>query len=760
VKKFLSVFLLSTLILGVFAGCQTPGISSTDSSSEGSSESSPETTLGSGTIGAEGGGGSPIDVDDEFHAVTDGKITMETEDMRLVLKVGNGIVIESLFDKILNYEYLPSAGSLFKYTVYTNLNAQNHTAWRSEGERFSKSDVEVEVAELNRAGNHAKLVARSEGGDFTYRIDILFTDSMSFDVRMDVTAHREDPVFLKMYLPTIPMLNMKQEDATVMIPQEAGWVAPYDGKSHMGFEKMDGTTGLPNSVNAMELVTVHSETLGGGIFFSDTEGSVDGANSQIQFILDGYTISGLWGVGLQKEETRSTPAMSVGLFRNRDWRFGVDYYMSRRDKALLPHNIPAWWLESGGIYSTHPGAGGPFTFWYGTGRLPTFINRFEELDQVLEEAREYGLDTILLQDWYECPDRNDPSIPESWWNDKSLDPYSWNKGDYQPREDMGGVEAFKAGIQKVHDAGGRVVVYVEPFIVLYYSNLAKNEAKDWYALDAYGNRWEAYGYNYSMVPNNVEWQNKLAEICETLVRDYGVDGIYLDSLGWQFGHANSVASDPTTVYTPDDYNAAWVTLLKKVRDTVKAGNPDAVVLCESGCGPMLYAADGGWTSDFAWGKTTTKEEMTESPLRYAMSYLGVFTNGETIRHLNQVFAAGYSLTISDPWKAYDSYIKTLVGIRQTYADALIYGKQVCQPETNHDDAIAYLFRGDTNTVITCANLGERRIQVTLSLGKTFADMTFINAVDNVTYQSDAEGNVTVSLRTEKIVALVQQNATT
>lgn len=760
-KKVFSMLLLVSMILRILTGCHTPGASTSDSSSGLSSEELSGTTASSSVpstsepVGTEGGGGDPIEVDDDFHTITDDKITMETEDMRLVLTVKNGIQTESIYDKVLDYEYLPGPGSLFTYTVYTDLNAQSSAAWRSEGERFSKNDIEIEAMEINRAGNRAKLVAASEDGNFTFRLDLCFTDSMSFDLRVDVVSHREDPVFLKLCLPNISMLALRQEDATVMIPQEAGWVADYDGKSHIGFEKLDATTGMPNSVNAMELVTVYSESLGGGIFFADTEGSLDGEKSQIQMILEGYSISGLWGTSLQKGETRSTPALSVGLFRGRDWRFGVDYYMSRRDTSLLPNDIPTWWLESGGVYSTHPGAGGPFTFWYGTGRLPTFIRRFEELDQVLDEAREYGLHTILLQDWYECPDRNDPTIPQSWWNDSSLDPYSWNKGDYQPREDMGGKEAFKEGIRKVHEAGGRVIVYVEPFIVLYHSYLAKHEAKDWYALDVYGRRFEAYEYNYSMVPNHVEWQDHLASICKTLVKDYGVDGIYLDSLGWQFGHANSVASDPTTVYAPDEYNAAWVTLLKKVRETVKAANAEAIVLCESGCGPMLYAADGGWTSDFAWGKTTTEENMTASPLRYAMSYMGVFTNGETIYHLNQIFAAGYSLAISDPWKPYDSYIKTLTEIRQTYADALIYGKQECQPETSREEAVAYLFRGEENTVITCANLGERRIQVTLSLGKAFANTTFVNAVDKVTYEADAEGNVTFPLRTEKAVVLVQ-----
>jgi hypothetical protein len=41
-----------------------------------------------------------------------------------------------------------------------------------------------------------------------------------------------------------------------------------------------------------------------------------------------------------------------------------------------------------------------------------------------------------------------------------------------------------------------------------------------------------------------------------------------------------------------------------------------------------------------------------------------------------------------------AHIKRLVEIRQTYKDALIYGRQDYQPDTNHDDVIAYLYRGN------------------------------------------------------------------
>lgn len=134
-----------------------------------------------------------------------------------------------------------------------------------------------------------------------------------------------------------------------------------------------------------------------------------------------------------------------------------------------------------------------------------------------------------------------------------------------------------------------------------------------------GQKLETYEYNFDMVPANPEWQEYLADTCARLVSEYGVDGIYLDSAGWQYNHVVATAGNTSKVYDPEEYNIGWVTLLKKVREAVKNVNNEAIVLCESGSGPMLYAVDGGWTSDFVWGMTTTTETLALSPLRYAMN---------------------------------------------------------------------------------------------------------------------------------------------
>ena len=55
-----------------------------------------------------------------------------------------------------------------------------------------------------------------------------------------------------------------------------------------------------------------------------------------------------------------------------------------------------------------------------------------------------------------------------------LHPPYFNKGDYIPRADLGGEDALKDGISQIHSRyGGKVVLYVEPFIIFYDSYVAR-----------------------------------------------------------------------------------------------------------------------------------------------------------------------------------------------------------------------------------------------------------------------------------------------
>jgi hypothetical protein len=110
------------------------------------------------------------------------------------------------------------------------------------------------------------------------------------------------------------------------------------------------------------------------------------------------------------------------------------------------------------------------------------LRSFRELPKLLDEARSLGSDIVYLYDYWEGRPRVDADASGRGPKAPLFPPY-FNKGDYFPRDDLGGEAAFKEGIAKVHERGGRVILYVEPFIIWLDSHVARthpdpNQPKD------------------------------------------------------------------------------------------------------------------------------------------------------------------------------------------------------------------------------------------------------------------------------------------
>ena len=98
--------------------------------------------------------------------------------------------------------------------------------------------------------------------------------------------------------------------------------------------------------------------------------------------------------------------------------------------------------------------------------LKARIGSFRNLPQLLKEARELGTDVVYLWNYWEKANQGEPD-------------YYANKGDYIPRSDMGSVADFKEGIAAVRSAGGKVILYVEPFIIYRHSNVGQTYGGSW-----------------------------------------------------------------------------------------------------------------------------------------------------------------------------------------------------------------------------------------------------------------------------------------
>jgi hypothetical protein len=336
------------------------------------------------------------------------------------------------------------------------------------------------------------------------------------------------------------------------------------------------------------------------------------------------------------------------------------------------------------------------------------IRSFYDLPNLLSEANALGTNILYLTHYWEG-------------TDEGGDPPYWNKGDYHPRADLGGQEAFIAGINAVHRARGRVLLYLEPFIIYYYSEIAKANGDGWAGKDANNITLVDYPHNYTMVAPFFNWQQYVIEIAESLVGDYGADGIFLDSYAWQMNRPMK-CSDENRLYSAQDYSVGVYTLAEMVRTAIRNIKSDAVVLGETTAGPIARHWDGGLNADFAvswpFWQPAAELGLTASPVRYGIPEVCMFGNGTDLNGLHQFYAAGHGLALCSYWPGswiYDSntttpdqpvpHIKKLVEIRSTYNDALIHGAQINHPSTDNLNVVAYQFQGTIHRMMTVFNIG-------------------------------------------------------
>jgi len=130
---------------------------------------------------------------------------------------------------------------------------------------------------------------------------------------------------------------------------------------------------------------------------------------------------------------------------------------------------PQWWRQTRSIYASFDlsGAGGPLMK-FPSDDIHKKLGTFRNLPVLLDEARKLGCNCVYLI---------------SYWHPD----YAGNKGDYQIRTDLGGDEAFKEGVARLHAQGGRIILYLEPFIITRTSDVGLKYGKAWCMKNERGN---------------------------------------------------------------------------------------------------------------------------------------------------------------------------------------------------------------------------------------------------------------------------------
>ena len=695
---------------------------------------------------------------------------VRNENLRLGFDLTHGITLTSIFDPVTGREYLTRPTFFFEFAV------NNGTPYQSN------NGVVVDDFSLMADGSQWVINAHATNEPLAFALTISAGRGDTAAVlRMRVTNISRDRIFLRTVMPKIRGLTT--DGMMGAVPQEIGSVAPLRASDNCttprrsnctdGFVKsendctlgmsFDICVGLPTSMNSMEVASIYDPTGRGGVFFADIDGDLKNGISPIQFNLSAAEVAGFWITDLPSFQTVQMPRLAIGVHHDGDWHRAVDYYVSQHAARLKFPTIPTWFRDQGAIYSfAGGGAGGVYLAHgdIGMGRgLKDVISSFDELPKLLGEAQQLGTNIVYLWDY--------------WEKDASgLDAPYFNKGDYIPRDDLrgaevSGAEALKKGIAKVHLQGGKVIMYVEPFIIYAFSQLAVQKGTAWAGRDAAGNIYKHYSAALTMVAPFVPWQDKVVEIAQRLVGQYGADGILLDSWAWQMNWPMQNQQEKR-LYSPKEYSQGVLTLASRVRAAIQGINPitpDAIVIGETTAGPISQHWDGGISADFAWLRYRNRGRIIASPVRYGLPQVNFISNGTTLNELNQIYAAGHNLALCCNWgrdkgdnfiNLNAAYIKNLVNIRQTYKDALIYGQQSYQPATTNSDVIAYLYQGTQNTVMTMVNISEASLLVGVTLRSSESNVTWKDLLTGETFSARGEPQMLISVPGNGLRVLLKQ----
>jgi hypothetical protein len=293
---------------------------------------------------------------------------------------------------------------------------------------------------------------------------------------------------------------------------------------------------------------------------------------------------------------------------------------------------PAWWSQTRSLYAPAAAGAGSALMSFalradgnevGGWQLGEHLRSFTELPRLLDDARKLGCSTLYLADYWEGG--------------------YFHKGDYVPAAAFGGPQALRAGVDAVHERGGRVLLYLEAFICSRDSVIGKAQGPSW-AMTNWDGSYQGYQnldlQYYQMWPGRGSgWADYLAETGQRLVREYGVDGFHLDSYGCQWGW-HSHQPHHRDAKEPGEFAARAADLTRTFTAAVGSARADTVVMMEGSDLPALLAGCHG-SQDWCVAAMERKPWIGPGGFKVFCSEFGLSA-------MEQILARGADVSLS-PW---------------------------------------------------------------------------------------------------------------
>jgi hypothetical protein len=184
--------------------------------------------------------------------------------------------------------------------------------------------------------------------------------------------------------------------------------------------------------------------------------------------------------------------------------------------------------------------------------------KFQLARMVKDDSAAFGgVDFVHIFDWSKTPARG-------------------RVGEYQPWKYLGSADAFRGEIAKVKAMGIPVGLYLEGYLVSKQARIAAKECLKWQMLAPNGKTHSRFGGEYRyMCPQARGWRDYLAGACKGVVASAGVDGVYLDQLGFGYQYPCNRADHGHSA--PGNQLRGEAELIARVR---KGVGPDKVIYVE------------------------------------------------------------------------------------------------------------------------------------------------------------------------------------
>lgn len=367
-------------------------------------------------------------------------------------------------------------------------------------------------------------------------------------------------------------------------------------------------------------------------------------------------------------------SVSFAGFAGQDWSEGVQLYQAWALKQ--------WYVKQGPLESRSD-----VPTWFKNIGLVWLSGPPNSMVNATKAAQKMSSNGTVLLDWW-------------GWNYLGFD-----KGYPQYFPPMGGNSAFQQEVNQTHAEGAKVMLFFSGSLVDTNTTTFQNY-KQFMIVNPNGQIRTGNFSNHLVAatpdPTTLWWQSEVVNYTTTAVKEFGVDGVYMDAVARVPPALNYRNATSPTLSGPTWWEA-YSTIFTKVRNSIRQYNPNAIVTSEGVCEVYIPFIDGFWDNFGAQQSENQNPGITQLPLfsyvyhQYALVYGSPpgydYNNSLPFRYeASNAVTFGEILRVTiptyNPVNASDSdFLSTSIRVEQDYSGYFRFGLDLPKPIASASDIL-------------------------------------------------------------------------